>query len=99
MKITREELEFRVQREVNNFYNYTYTPNELSREETAYYWLIKSLKTFKQEGGDVYDFKDSFLIPLASKQKLKEEQEDFIFDIVDVINDNCPEYRSLDFKG
>ncbi len=98
MEITREELEFRVQREIDNWYNYVYTSGELAREETAYYWFIKSLKVFKQQGGDVYDFRDTFLNKIINEQHLKEEQKDFICDIIDIINDNCPEYRSLDFN-
>ena len=98
MEVTREELEFRVQREIDHFYSYTYTPNEIAREETAFYWLIKSLKVFKQKGGDVYDFRDTFLNKIIDDQNLKEEQEDFIYDIIDIINNHCPEHKSLDFK-
>jgi hypothetical protein len=95
MKITREELEFRVQRTLDNYYNYSYTQGELLREETQYYYLVRDLRIFKSEGGDVFDFRDSFLLNLVHNTNLKEEQEDFIFDLVDSINGNCPVNRII----
>jgi len=86
MKITKQELEFRVRRELDNFYSYTYTPQEISREQTAYYFLIKDLKIYESEGGDLNDFKDNFLVKCLNEKNLKDEQRDFIIDILDFID-------------
>ncbi|WP_298900945.1 hypothetical protein [uncultured Psychroserpens sp.] len=95
MKVTRQELEFRVKRTLNNFYNYIYSPGEKARKQTEFYFLINDLRSYKSNGGDVFDFKDSFLLKLLDDKGLKEEQKDFLFDIIDVINDNCSGHLSL----
>ena len=38
MKITREELEIRVNSTLDNWFNYVYTPVEISREQTEYFF-------------------------------------------------------------
>ena len=86
MKITREELEIRVIRELDNFYNYVYTSGEILRKQTAYYFLVKDLTAFENEGGDVMGFRDSFLNDKLKDKSLRNEQEDFIIDIIDFIN-------------
>lgn len=89
MKITREELETRVQRTLDNFYNYANTPGELSRGETQFYYLIRDLRIYKSEGGNVLDFKDSFLLNLLNNDEYREEQVDFICDLINCISGNC----------
>lgn len=86
MKITREELEFRVKRELDNFYNYVYTPSEIARHRTAFYFIAEDLKTFKDDGGNILDFRDNFLVKIRDEMDLRDEQEDFLWDLIWEIN-------------
>jgi len=82
MKITKEELEFRIIRQLKNFYNYVYTPEELSRKRTAYYFLVEDFSTYKEEGGNLIKIKNFLLIELEKNDSLGDEQEDFIYDLI-----------------
>lgn len=86
MKITRKELEYRVIRQLKNYYNYVYTPGELSRGRTAYYFIAEDLKIFNDEGGNLLDFRDNFLVKLRHEMDLRDEQEDFLWDLICEIN-------------
>jgi hypothetical protein len=90
MKITKDELEFRIKRTLNNFYNYTYTSGEISREETEYYFLVRDFKLYKREGGDLINFRDLFLLEIVKNANFKDEQKDFLYDLIDIISGNCP---------
>ena len=88
MKIVREELETRIDREIENFYNYLYTPGEISRKRTAFYFLTEDFVIFEKEGGDLINFKETFLVKKLKEKTLKSEQEDFIIDLLDFIDKN-----------
>lgn len=93
MKVTREELEFRIIRQLNNFYNYVYTPGELSRKRTAFYFLQEDLRTFQIENGNIKDIKDFLLFELTKNNEFGDEQEDFINDLIALINELIEKYK------
>ena len=49
-------------------------------------FFVKDLNAFEEDGGDVSDFRDSFLVKMINIDTLKDEQRDFLYDILDFIN-------------
>jgi len=76
----KKDLENKVIHIVENFYNFNYSPKEISEKKTEYYYLIDDLKEL--EHNCILEFKE-FVLDLKKKQLLKDEQRDFLFDIVD----------------
>ncbi|WGH76447.1 hypothetical protein P8625_04610 [Tenacibaculum tangerinum] len=82
-------MEIKVDNILNSFYNVKYSPEQIARKETDYYVLVDALKKYKNTGGDLDAFKSEFLFPLFRERVLKEEQEDFIFDLINIIEGIC----------
>lgn len=95
MLILRKNIEEKIERIIINFYNYNYSIREIEQKKTDYYFLIADLKKFKKNGGSLELLKIEFLLPFLKKRNLKDEQKDFIYDLIDSIEGNCTEDELL----
>ncbi len=86
MNISKEELEIKILRSIDTFYTHPFTEGEKYRGHTAYHYLIRDFRLFKNLNGDLTYFKNDFLPKMLEVKNLTEDQEDFICDLIQVLN-------------